>query len=93
MRNMEFKTDREKTWLEDSEGRQIALLEHPEIKPGVVCITHTEVDPSYGGRGIASDMTLFVAQKLKREGFKAQLSCSYARKWFSNHPEFSDIVE
>lgn len=90
---MEFKTDREKTWLEDSEGRQIALLEHPEIKPGVVCITHTEVDPAYGGRGIASDMTLFVAQKLKREGFRVQLFCSYARKWFSNHPEFSDIVE
>jgi len=27
---MEFKSDEKKTWLEDKNGKQIALLDHPE---------------------------------------------------------------
>ena len=50
---MEFKSDQAKTWLEDENGKQIALLDHPEVRPGVVNIVHTEVDPSLGGQGIA----------------------------------------
>ena len=45
---MEFKSDQAKTWLEDENGKQIALLDHPEVRPGVVNIVHTEVDPSLG---------------------------------------------
>ena len=54
---MEFKSDKNRTWLEDENGRQIALLDHPEVRPGVVNLAHTEVDPSLGGQGIAGKIT------------------------------------
>ena len=49
---MEFKSNRSKTWLEDENGRQIALLDHPEVRPGVVNLMHTEVDPSLEGKPV-----------------------------------------
>lgn len=90
---MEFKTDAEKTWLEDESGRQIAVLDHPEIRPGVVNLIHTEVDPSQKGQGIAGRLTQNVADRLRAEGLKAELSCSYSIRWFSKHPEYADVLE
>ena len=69
---MNFKTNAAKTWLEDDTGKQIALLEHPEVRPGVVCMVHTEVDPSLGGQGIAGKITKAVADNLRAEGRKAE---------------------
>ena len=88
---MEFKSDKNKTWLEDENGKQLALLEYPEVRPGVVNLVHTEVDPSMGGQGIAGKITEFVAQKLRGEGVKAELSCSYSIRWFSKPPGYADI--
>ena len=89
---MEFKSDKNRTWLEDENGRQIALLDHPEVRPGVVNLMHTEVDPSLGGQGIAGKITPAVADSLRDQGLKAELSCSYSIKWFSKHPEYADVL-
>ena len=89
---MNFKTNAAKTWLEDDTGKQIALLEHPEVRPGVVCMVHTEVDPSLGGQGIAGKITKAVADNLRAEGRKAELTCSYSIRWFSKHPEYEDVL-
>ena len=62
------------------------------LNPGVVNITHTEVDPSMGGQGIAGKITEHVANLLRADGRKAELSCSYAIKWFQKHPEYSDVL-
>jgi len=89
---MEFRSDKNRTWLEDENGRQIALLDHPEVRPGVVNLAHTEVDPSLGGQGIAGKITQAVADDLREKGLKAELSCSYSIKWFSKHPEYADVL-
>ena len=89
---MEFNSDKNKTWLEDESGRQAAYIEYPEVRPGVVNITHTVVDPSLSGQGIAGKLTKAVADKLRKEGKKAELTCSYAISWFSKHPEYSDVL-
>ncbi|WP_019133758.1 GNAT family N-acetyltransferase [Kallipyga massiliensis] len=89
---MIFKNNDEKTWLEDESGREIARIDHSVIRPGVVNILHTEVDPSYGGQGIAGKITQELADRLRNEGMKAELSCSYAIKWFSTHPDYADVV-
>ena len=89
---MEFKSTKSYTWLEDENGKRIAVIEYPESKPGVVNITHTEVDPSMGGQGIAGKITEHVANLLREDGRKAELSCSYAIKWFQKHPEYADVL-
>ena len=89
---MKFKSNEAKTWLEDENGKQIAVLDHPEVRPGVVNLVHTEVDPSLGGQGIAGKITQAVAEKLREEGLKAELTCSYAIRWFAKHPEYADVL-
>ena len=89
---MEFKFDEAKTWLEDENGKQVAVLDHPEVRPGVVNLVHTEVDPSLGGQGIAGKITQAVADSLREKGLKAELSCSYSIKWFAKHPEYADVL-
>ena len=76
---MKFKSNEAKTWLEDENGKQVAVLDHPEVRPGVVNLVHTEVDPS-------------VADSLREKGLKAELSCSYSIKWFAKHPEYADVL-
>ncbi|SFR81292.1 GNAT family N-acetyltransferase [[Clostridium] aminophilum] len=89
---MEFKSNGSSTWLADESGKKIAVLDYPEIRPGVVNLVHTEVDPSLGGQGIAGRITEHVANLLREDGRKAELSCSYSIKWFQKHPEYSDLL-
>ena len=89
---MEFKSDEKKMWLEDENGKVVALLDYPEVAPGVVNFAHTEVDPSLGGQGIAAKITEAAAQRLRDKGLKAVLSCSYSIRWFSRHPEYADVL-
>ena len=65
---MDFKSNDKKMWLEDETGKVIALLDYPEVAPGVVNFAHTEVDPSLGGQGIAGKITQAAADRLRREG-------------------------
>lgn len=46
-------------------------------------ITHTEVDPSYGGQGIARKLVLCVAEQAEKEGAEVIPVCSYAKKVFT----------
>ena len=65
---MDFKSNSSRIWLEDENGKVVALLDYPEVSPGVVNFAHTEVDPSLGGQGIAAKITEAAAQNLRREG-------------------------
>ena len=87
-----FRTDGEKTWLEDEAGQWLARLDHPAVGQGVVDLTHTVVDPAFGGQGIAGRLTQTVAEWLRSSGLKAKLTCSYAVKWFAEHPEYADVL-
>lgn len=89
---MTYKSENNKTWIEDDNGKQIAILEYPEVKPGLVNIVHTEVVPEMNGQGLAGKITEYVANELRKQGIKAELTCSYSIRWFSKHPEYNDIL-
>ncbi|MCR5416987.1 MAG: peroxiredoxin [Pseudobutyrivibrio sp.] len=84
-----FKEIKDKIWLEDAFGKTIASIDFPEFEPGKVEVTHTIVDSSLQGQGIAGKLTEHMAKKLISEGKKAELTCSYAIKWFNKHREYS----
>ena len=89
---MEFLSNEVKMWLEDESGKEIAVLDYPEVRPGVVNFTHTEVDDCLRGQGVAGKITKAAADKMRADGLKAELSCSYSIKWFANHPEYADVL-
>lgn len=89
---MEFQREPGRIWLVNNRGQTIAEVLFPEEGDGIVNMTHTFVDDSLRGQGIAGQLMEAAAEQLRREGKKARLSCSYAVSWFPAHPEFHDVL-
>ncbi|SJZ93493.1 GNAT family N-acetyltransferase [Anaerorhabdus furcosa] len=70
----------------------LAEISFPEVEQGVVDINHTFVDGSLRGQGVAGTMMMMVAHELKNSNRKALCSCSFAVKWFNEHPEFKALL-
>ncbi|WP_411677622.1 GNAT family N-acetyltransferase [Caproicibacter sp.] len=88
---MELKHEPERIFFLDQAGKTVAEVTFPQIRKGVVDINHTFVDDSLRGQGIASRLMEEVVKTLREEGKQAVLTCSYAKKWFSDHKEYSDL--
>lgn len=57
----------------------------------VLSVTHTGVDPEYGGRGIAKMLVLKVIEEARRQELKINPVCSYA-KHLMEKAEYSDVL-
>lgn len=89
---MSFREEKERIAYLDDDGRELAFIEFPLFEKGKAEVTHTIVDDSLRGRGIAGKLTELMAEKFRREGIKAELTCSYAVRWFHKHPEYRDLL-
>ena len=89
---MRYVEEKEKISLLNDEGKELAYVEFPFFEEGKAEVTHTIVDPSLGGQGIAGILTEKMAEKLRRENARAELTCSYAIRWFGKHPEYDDVL-
>lgn len=68
------------------DGKELAWIEFPETDSGIITITHTIVDPSLQGRGIARELVARVIEYAKENGLKIKATCSYAVKYFEKNP-------
>jgi predicted GNAT family acetyltransferase len=78
---MEFKYQPGRVYLEDPNGRPIAEILFPNVDKKTVNITHTWVDESLRGQGIAAKLVEEVIAQLKKSGKKAILTCPYAKAY------------
>lgn len=62
------------------------------LRDGVMTITHTEVPPAIGGRGVAAELTRVALETARREGWKVVPACSYAAAFIRRHPGFADLL-
>ena len=59
---------------------------------GCWVITHTEVDPAYGGQGIARRLIEEIIAEARRTGKKIVPVCSYAEKMMRGREEYTDVL-
>jgi predicted GNAT family acetyltransferase len=78
--------------LKDKEGKIVAEADLAPWGEKAFAITHTFVDPSLRGQGIAAEMMALAAAKARREGLLIKPVCSYAGAYFEKHPELSDLL-
>lgn len=90
---MDFKKKADRIWLENEDSKEIAFVAFPARTAQTVEITSTVVDPSLQGQGVAGKLMQTLAQELRDRGQKAIPVCSYAVKWFSQHPDQTDVLE
>ena len=79
---MEFKRGENKIFLEDELGNEIAKVEFPSCKEGEITITHTSVDVSLQGQGIARKLLDEVCIYAEENKLTIIPECSYAVKYF-----------
>ena len=59
---------------------------------GCWVITHTEVDPAYGGQGIARRLIEEIIAEARHTGKKIVPVCSYAEKMMTGKEEYRDVL-
>ena len=91
---MEFRTYKNRIVLVDDEEQALAEIDFPamEEEPGTIEITHTYVDESLRGRGLAGKLMTRLISYLERNQLKAYPSCSYAVDWFAKHSEAAHLL-
>lgn len=72
----------------EQDNQEIGEIEFKEVKPGVVDVYHTYVDPDYQGQHIASKLVEELFKKLIKENKLIIPSCSYVDYWVKKHPEY-----
>lgn len=87
-----FQVEPGRIWLADAQGNTAAEVLFPDDGAGKVNITHTYVDDSLRGQGVAGKLMETLTDELRRQGKRAEITCSYAADWFSRHPENADIL-
>lgn len=94
---MDFIYESNRIYRTDENNKVIAEVTFPSISDTMISnntvnINHTFVDNSLRGQGVAGQLMVAVAKKLREENKKAILTCSYAISWFEKNDEYSDIL-
>lgn len=76
-------------WLGDACA---GVIEY-ESAPGVVALIHTEVDPAFQGRGLATRLIAGAIADIRARGVKLVPACSVVRSHLQRHPEDRDVVD
>ena len=74
------------------DGERVGLISYTE-RDGAVIMPHTEVDPEFGGRGIAGQLTKFALHDVRAEGKSVVPACPYIAGWIEKHPDYADLVK
>jgi uncharacterized protein len=63
-----------------------------QLAPGVITLTHTEVPPALGGRGVGSTLVRGVLETVRARGLKVVPKCPFVAAFMGRHPEFNDLL-
>ena len=82
---MNFIEEQTRIYCVNEHGKILAEIVFEELEEGIFNITHTFVDESLRGQGIASKLVELAVEKIRKQNGKITATCSYAKKWLENH--------
>lgn len=81
---MEFIEEKNRIFVEQ-DGRRVAEIIFEKKNDDTYVITHTFVDEALRGEGIGSKLVSRAVNKIKKEGYNVEATCSYAKAWLEKH--------
>ncbi|RAG81950.1 GNAT family N-acetyltransferase [Streptacidiphilus pinicola] len=57
-----------------------------------IAFIHTEIDPRFEGRGLASALARTALDDARERGLEVLPYCPFIRGWITKHPEYVDLV-
>lgn len=73
-------------------GGELVGFASYDLRPGVVAFLHTEIDPSFEGRGLASRLIRAALDDVRKRGLSVLPFCPYVLSWIERHPDHVDLV-
>lgn len=58
----------------------------------LVVLTHTEVDPTFEGRGVGSALARAALDDIRERRLKALVICPFILGWLGHHPDHRDLL-
>ena len=84
--------DREHSRVAAYEGDSLAGECTFEKNEAEWVITHTIVDPAYGGQKVGQRLVALAVTEARKDGVKILPVCSFARAQFDKFPEYRDVL-
>lgn len=73
----------------ETEGRLAGFTRYAERSGGEAFdFLHTEIDPEFGGRGLAAILVAEALARTRGQGKRVIAHCPYVVAWLRKHPEF-----
>lgn len=69
----------------------VGLIDYRLTDAGAVNMFHTETDPAFGGRGLASQLVAFALADARAEGYQVVPTCPFIDTYLDRHPELADL--
>ena len=93
LENLTDKLSEEAYELYNEQEIMVAQILFPKIEENLYCITHTFVDPSLRGMGVAAELVEKVIEVARLNGYQITATCSYARSYFAKNPNDIYIIK
>lgn len=91
MNDIKIKLNADENRSEALDGDKVIGVCDYRRKDDILDVYHTEVDKSYGGRGIAAYLVEQVVAFARDENLKIQPTCSYVAKKFDTDESYKDV--
>lgn len=84
---------RYEAWVDGERAGFITYRREPDGQGGeIVTLPHTEVDPSFEGKGIGSILARDTLDDLHAAGVRVRPTCPFLARYVTLHPEYADLV-
>ncbi|MBO8200248.1 GNAT family N-acetyltransferase [Streptomyces smyrnaeus] len=60
--------------------------------PGVIAVTHTEVEPEYEGQGVGGALSHHILETAQEAGEKVAPVCPFFANYIRRHPDYQPLV-
>lgn len=70
----------------------IAFIEYILNKENIIFLTHTEVPPALGGKGVGSKIVQLALEYIKGKGYALAPLCPFVAKYLRSHPEWQTLL-
>jgi predicted GNAT family acetyltransferase len=73
-------------------GGELAGFINYHLRGQEISLIHTEVDPSFEGRGLASILARSSLDDARKRQLAVLPFCPYVNSWLKKHPDYVDLV-
>jgi predicted GNAT family acetyltransferase len=85
--------DTDQSRYEIYDGSALAGFAEYTHEDGVVTFTHTEIEPAFEGKGLASRLIKAALDDVRRSDLRAVPVCPFVAAFVRHHSEYRDLVQ